>query len=62
MAKITKTEEQWRQQLNPDEFQITRMAGTERAFTGIYWNTKTPGVYCCKCCDDPWSAGHHRQS
>ena len=53
MDKISKTERQWREQLSADEFQITRMAGTERAFTGIYWNTKTPGVYNCKCCDAP---------
>ena len=53
MDKISKTERQWREQLSADDFQITRMAGTERAFTGIYWNTKTPGVYNCKCCDAP---------
>ena len=53
MDKISKTEREWREQLSPEEFQITRMAGTERAFTGIYWNTKTPGVYNCKCCDAP---------
>ena len=53
MDKISKTEREWREQLSPEEFQITRMAGTERAFTGIYWDTKTPGVYNCKCCDAP---------
>ena len=53
MDKISKTEREWREQLSPEEFQITRMAGTERAFTGVYWNTKTPGVYNCKCCDAP---------
>ena len=53
MAKVDRTDEQWREQLTADEFQITRMAGTERAFTGIYWNSKTPGVYNCKCCDAP---------
>lgn len=53
MAKVDRTEEQWREQLTADEFQITRMAGTEPAFTGIYWNSKTPGVYNCKCCDAP---------
>lgn len=53
MDRISKTEQEWRERLNPEEFQITRMAGTEPAFTGIYWNTKTPGVYLCKCCDAP---------
>jgi len=35
------------------EFRVTRKAGTEPAFSGIYWDTKTPGVYLCKCCDTP---------
>ncbi len=53
MTKVQKTDEQWRRQLTLEEFQITRLAGTEPAFTGLYWNTKTPGVYNCKCCDTP---------
>ncbi len=51
MARITKTEAEWRQQLTPAEFHITREAGTEPAFSGAYCDTKTPGVYRCKCCD-----------
>ena len=53
MAKVTKTDEEWQEQLSPLEFHITRRAGTEPAFSGIYWDTKTPGVYRCKCCDTP---------
>lgn len=53
MAKVRKTEEQWRRQLTPEEFHITRQGGTEPAFTGLYWNDKTPGIYHCKCCDAP---------
>ena len=53
MAKVSKTEEQWRRQLTPEEFHITRQGGTEPAFTGLYWNAKTPGIYHCKCCDAP---------
>ena len=53
MAKVTKSEAQWRAQLTPQEFQITREAGTEPAFSGIYCDTKTPGTYNCKCCDAP---------
>jgi len=48
--KLKKTEEQWRSELSPDEYRITREKGTERAFTGEYWSTKDSGVYRCKCC------------
>ena len=50
MAKVTKTDDEWRAQLTPEEYAITREAGTERAFTGAYWDTKTPGIYRCRCC------------
>ena len=53
MPKITKSEAQWRAELTPREFHITRQAGTEPAFSGTYCDTKTPGVYNCKCCDAP---------
>ena len=43
----------WSTKLTPEEYEITRNGGTERAFTGIYWDTKTPGIYNCKCCDTP---------
>lgn len=46
-----KTVDEWRAQLSANDFEITRNAGTEPAFTGIYCDTKTPGVYNCKCCD-----------
>lgn len=51
--KITKTEEEWKQQLSPEQYQVTRQAGTERAFTGKYWNTKDEGTYNCVCCGAP---------
>ncbi len=50
---MQKSDEEWRETLSDEEFEITRNAGTERAFTGIYWDTKTPGIYRCKCCDTP---------
>jgi peptide-methionine (R)-S-oxide reductase len=49
-GKLEKTEDQWRQQLTAEQFRITRQQGTEPAFTGAYWNTKTDGVYRCVCC------------
>jgi peptide-methionine (R)-S-oxide reductase len=53
MVKVAKTDDEWRGALTDAEYEITRNAGTERAFTGVYWDTKTPGVYNCKCCDTP---------
>lgn len=51
--KVVKSEAEWREQLSPEEFRITRKAGTERAFTGRYWNEHTDGVYACVCCGHP---------
>lgn len=48
-----KSDDEWREQLTAEEYQVTRKAGTERAFTGRYWNTKTPGLYRCVCCKAP---------
>ena len=45
-----KTEAEWRQLLTPEQFRIARQAGTERAFSGKYWDTHTPGTYACACC------------
>ncbi len=45
-----KSDEEWRAQLTPEQYQITRRKGTERAFTGAYWNLKEHGVYTCVCC------------
>lgn len=44
------TDEQWRQRLTDDQYRVLRQHGTERAFTGEYWNTKTPGRYRCAGC------------
>lgn|SRR5690348_7527249 len=51
--QVVKSEADWRQQLTPEQYHVTREAGTERAFTGKYWNTKDAGTYHCVCCGEP---------
>jgi peptide-methionine (R)-S-oxide reductase len=53
VEKIVKPDAEWRRQLGPEEYHVAREHGTERAFTGRYWNTKTPGTYVCVCCGQP---------
>src|ERR1700693_3569633 len=50
-ARIVKTEEEWRKQLSPDSFEITRLSGTERAYTNENPNNHEKGVFRCTCCD-----------
>lgn len=47
------SDEEWKRRLTGEQFYVARKKGTERAFTGEYWNTKTPGTYHCICCDTP---------
>ena len=52
-ATVEKTEEEWRAQLTPEQYHVTRKHGTERAFTGPNWDNKSAGTYSCVCCGLP---------
>jgi peptide-methionine (R)-S-oxide reductase len=51
--KIVKSKEEWQKQLTPEQYHVTREKGTERAFTGAFWNNKKAGVYRCIGCGEP---------
>ena len=51
--RVQKTDEEWRRQLSPEQYHVTRQSGTEPAFTGKYYKSKETGIYHCVCCDQP---------
>ena len=51
--KIAKNEAEWREKLTPEQYKVTRQHGTERAFTGKFWDHHDDGMYTCVCCGEP---------
>ncbi len=51
--KLNRSDAEWRAGLSPEQYRVCRQKGTERAFTGAYWETKEPGTYRCACCGEP---------
>ena len=58
--KIRKSDEEWRSELSNEQFHVCRRKGTERAFTGKYYETKTGGTYRCVCCGEPLFRSDHK--
>ncbi len=58
--KIKKADEDWQKQLTPEQYQVTRKKGTERAFTGKYADHKGKGTYTCVCCGAPLFSSDHK--
>jgi peptide-methionine (R)-S-oxide reductase len=53
VTKVTKSDAEWREQLSPEQYHVTRKHGTERAFSGKYHDSKDKGTYTCICCGSP---------
>jgi peptide-methionine (R)-S-oxide reductase len=63
MDRVVKSDEEWKKQLTPEEYEVTRRKGTERAFTGATWNNHEKGIYRCVCCGiDLFSSEHKYES
>jgi peptide-methionine (R)-S-oxide reductase len=58
--KIVKPDAEWRRQLSQEQYQVTRKHGTERAFTGKYWDHHADGTYTCVCCGAPLFSSAHK--
>lgn len=59
-TKVVKLEEEWKKQLSPESYHVTREKGTERAFTGQFWDHHEKGIYKCICCNLPLFSSEHK--
>ena len=60
MRSVKKTDAEWKKILTPEQFRVTRKGGTERAFSGVYWNNKRKGIYNCICCKTALFRSDHK--
>jgi peptide-methionine (R)-S-oxide reductase len=60
IEKIHKTDAEWREQLSDSQYRVTRKHGTERAFSGAYWDHHEAGMYRCICCGEPLFSSEHK--